>query len=475
MNARSLFCIILLIVTVSSEAGPRINVKDFGATGSGVVNDTTAIQQAINFQRDQGGGEVYVPAGTYVAANLRLYSNITLLGDGPTVTILQHTGGNSYFLLSVNPGSGGTPNIADNQRNIIIRDLQLRGTVERDGFSQNRHLLVLSAISDALIENVHFIGMRGDGIYLASGDSANVERHNTDVVVRGCLFDGLINNNRAGISIIDGDKITIENNKFNRLTRPDMPAPINIEPNHNFFIARNITIHNNTFEKSNGLSVIQWFIPSLRSSRSSPETIRITHNMIAADNRIRNMAAIYIATAQQSSDPPMNVIIEDNVVLIPNQRPLTLSNVFNNVSVRRNEFRNGRASFIGIRWPDPTAVEDMVFSNNIVENVNEWTMMQMWNTKNTSITNNQFIHLNQPNPPPSALYFLYFRTNKNPDSNVTIANNEFYKGDNTYFQKITNWDYSDDPSRYYGNSLKDGVPSTANIPITPHNLRIVQP
>jgi hypothetical protein len=102
-------------------------------------------------------------------------------------------------------------------------------------------------------------------------------------------------------------------------------------------------------------------------------------------------------------------------------------------------------------------------------------MMHIYNTKNMSINNNQFIHLNQPSPPPSALYFIYFRMNKKPDSNVTIANNEFYKGDNTYFQKITNWDYSGDLSLYYGNSLKDGVPSTANMPITPLNLRIVQP
>ena len=58
------------------------NVIDYGADGNGVTDDSTAIQEALDAADDAGGGIVLVPAGTYRATNLHLYSHTTLLGDG---------------------------------------------------------------------------------------------------------------------------------------------------------------------------------------------------------------------------------------------------------------------------------------------------------------------------------------------------------------------------------------------------------
>ena len=46
------------------------NVKDFGAVGDGIANDTAAIQRALD-----AGGVVYVPGGTYRTGTLYLRSN----------------------------------------------------------------------------------------------------------------------------------------------------------------------------------------------------------------------------------------------------------------------------------------------------------------------------------------------------------------------------------------------------------------
>ena len=46
------------------------NVKDFGAKGDGIANDTAAIQRAID-----AGGTVYIPSGIYVTGSLFLRSN----------------------------------------------------------------------------------------------------------------------------------------------------------------------------------------------------------------------------------------------------------------------------------------------------------------------------------------------------------------------------------------------------------------
>ncbi len=54
------------------------NVKDFGAVGDGKTINTTAIQNAIIKCRENGGGTVLIPAGTFLTGVIQLYSNINL-------------------------------------------------------------------------------------------------------------------------------------------------------------------------------------------------------------------------------------------------------------------------------------------------------------------------------------------------------------------------------------------------------------
>ena len=61
-----------------------VNVRDFGAVGDGVHEDTAAIQAAISFLPEDG--RLWFPAGTYLTLPLCLKSNITLdLDEGATI------------------------------------------------------------------------------------------------------------------------------------------------------------------------------------------------------------------------------------------------------------------------------------------------------------------------------------------------------------------------------------------------------
>jgi hypothetical protein len=52
--------------TVESKLRDRVSVKDFGAVGNGVADDSAAIQNALNYIRDSSvGGELYFPTGKY--------------------------------------------------------------------------------------------------------------------------------------------------------------------------------------------------------------------------------------------------------------------------------------------------------------------------------------------------------------------------------------------------------------------------
>ncbi len=63
------------------------NVKDFGATGDGATNDTSALQAAVEAASQVGGGTVFVPASQYVTGSIFLRDNITLFIDAGAVLL----------------------------------------------------------------------------------------------------------------------------------------------------------------------------------------------------------------------------------------------------------------------------------------------------------------------------------------------------------------------------------------------------
>jgi hypothetical protein len=67
----------------SVQAQLICNVKDYGAKGDGVTEDTTAIQAAIDDCSGQGGGTVLFPRpGTYISNVIHIKDNVTLKFDG---------------------------------------------------------------------------------------------------------------------------------------------------------------------------------------------------------------------------------------------------------------------------------------------------------------------------------------------------------------------------------------------------------
>jgi hypothetical protein len=68
--------------TVKAKLQETVSVKDFGAVGDGVTDDTAVIQAAV----DSGAGKVLFPSGTY---NLKMIfietGNVKLIGDNATI------------------------------------------------------------------------------------------------------------------------------------------------------------------------------------------------------------------------------------------------------------------------------------------------------------------------------------------------------------------------------------------------------
>ena len=105
--------------TLQSKERDTVSVKDFGAVGDGVADDTAAIQAAINAHR----GKILLPTGTYkISSTVILKSETILVGEGagayfqgtgyPRLSVLQPTATFSGTdVLRTDPaddGPGGT-------------------------------------------------------------------------------------------------------------------------------------------------------------------------------------------------------------------------------------------------------------------------------------------------------------------------------------------------------------------------------
>jgi|GEM_PF-7070649 hypothetical protein len=101
-----------------------LNVKDYGAIGNGVADDTTAIQATIN-ALPSTGGTILFPAGTYLVGKLTLNtSNVRLTGTGMGTIMKFKTGTGTNCFLRVNTSND---NSGANNRlsNFEIADLYI--------------------------------------------------------------------------------------------------------------------------------------------------------------------------------------------------------------------------------------------------------------------------------------------------------------------------------------------------------------
>ena len=106
-----------------------ISVKDFGAVGNGVTDDSIAFTNTLNAVINAGGGTIWIPAGTYVVdlnwstqVIAQDYNTIVFQGAGTTsTTLLGKTGATA--VLTINRGGTGD-NWLDTR--MIFRDLEFK-------------------------------------------------------------------------------------------------------------------------------------------------------------------------------------------------------------------------------------------------------------------------------------------------------------------------------------------------------------
>lgn len=250
------------------------------------------------------GRPIHLPGGGGAAADgayligaapsaENLIGGARLFGDGMGRTILRASPRTSYIFFC----DSGSADTNQNIRNISISDMTLADDVARLGYAEHRHLAHLNGVTAVRFERVEFRGFRGDGLYLGSGPVAGIERHNRDIQILQCRFDGVNRNNRNAISVIDGSSVTIRGCDFINCTKPGRPGEtgagdpmnansgignpgaIDCEPDANAFaIIRDVAIDRCRFSGGGGAAVALLLRPN--------DQVRVPHRGFSISNCI---------------------------------------------------------------------------------------------------------------------------------------------------------------------------------------------
>jgi hypothetical protein len=212
--------------TVQAKLRETVSVRDFGAVGDGVTDDTAAIQAAIDYCA-VAGGCVYIPAATYYCSSgLDLKALVSIKGDGYEASILQfdHTGyGIKFESAAVNTNElwGGVlygfsvrnSNVSNTDGGIVLAGSS-QGTIDNVRIGRFKYALILDQANIQNVQNCYFLSALTANVWLTNGPDY-----------------------RAGASTGFTNRISIENCQFNGPTT--MPWNIIDDGGQNHIISGN--------------------------------------------------------------------------------------------------------------------------------------------------------------------------------------------------------------------------------------------
>src|SRR5579871_178439 len=294
---------ILFCSALAASQAAVYDVKSFGATGSGRIADTVAINRAIDAASKAGGGTMFLQEGTFLSGSIHLRSNVGLhLDQGAVIEASADPEaydpaepnqwdrfqdfGHSHWRNSLIWGEGienvsiDGPGLINGKaltreanlrignkaislklsRNVTIRDISMllcghfailatgvdNLTIDNIKIDTNRDGIDVDASRNVRISNVSVNSPWDDAIVLKASYALGSFRDTTDVTITNCFVSGY----DMG-TLLDG---TFQSHAGNA---PDRGGPtgrikLGTESSGGF---KNITISNCVFEHSRGLAL----------------------------------------------------------------------------------------------------------------------------------------------------------------------------------------------------------------------------
>ena len=327
------------------------NVKDaaYGATGDGVSDDTAAIQRAIDAVSAAGGGIVDIPAGNYMIntlyqtgnsyekAGLVLKSNIIVrIASGATLYAIPN-GEKSYQMFSIthvdNVHIIGGRLIGDRDNHI--------GNLGQTGYGVR-----ITDATNVVIEDLYAGEFWGDGVFLGENSK--------NITIYKVICD---HNRRQGMSIVGGQNVKILESEFKRSDGTPPKSGIDIEPEGDYPIAKDIEVRGCLFEGN-----ATGFVVSNQYANS------VAANITFADNTVRDNISGVVLVGLKGG------LVTGNKVY--NDQTITKNDIHWGIRLRNN----GRYSTSNVKVSGNT-----VYGGNIIDSTGESSNTVQNNTFKASV------------------------------------------------------------------------------------------
>jgi len=221
-----------------------INVKNMGAMGDGVTDDTAAFQAAIN-ALPSTGGVISVPNGTYminalIGINLRSNMRLTMQGSA-TLQAIPNSSDRSWVIKAWNVN-----NVEIVGGHVVGERAQHTGTTGQWGYCIN-----IEGSSAVYVHDINLSNSWGDGILVGGTGSGATVVPSSNVTLNHVTST---NNRRQGLTIAPVTQLYVVNSTFNGQNGISPQAGIDIEPDIQGTVNQ-VRIENSTMSNNVGNGV----------------------------------------------------------------------------------------------------------------------------------------------------------------------------------------------------------------------------
>jgi len=197
-----------------------VNVRDKGALGNGVHDDTAAFQAAVN-ALPSTGGTVVVPPGTYMInalTSVRLRSKMRLQLDPLAQVKAIANSSDRYIMFKL----WNLNNVEITGGQIIGERVAHVGTTGQWGYG-----VAIQGSSKVFVHDISISNCWGDGIFIGTATSGTTTVKASDVTLNQVVST---NNRRQGLSITPAQRVYVVNSTFTGQNGTAPQAGIDIEP-----------------------------------------------------------------------------------------------------------------------------------------------------------------------------------------------------------------------------------------------------
>lgn len=211
-----------------------ISVKEFGATGDGVTDDTQAINDALS--HEYNSCTIFFPKGTYVVdgsfdgdintewfySGLCVKSNTRIILDKEAIIKQKTTNRKAYSIFNIHDAENVTI-----EGGVIIGDKDTHIYDEQSSHEWG-HAIYIRSCKNVTIKDSTIKKTTGDGIYVGNSYHLGTDRtkNSKNIYLDNVLIDEV---SRNGISICSVEGIIVSNSTIKNVTRTLPKSAVDIE------------------------------------------------------------------------------------------------------------------------------------------------------------------------------------------------------------------------------------------------------